>query len=180
VTPIDMREEIPVTQSDGQSLYEMLVETRNRQRTERQTARAIVKGKDIPFETNRHGVMQWYVHPAIHDTAIRSQLVYVQHLPPEGKSGRQHHPGGALFYFWTGHGHTVVDGDRHDWVAGELVQLPLKTNGTTYQHFNDSADEEARILAVETNYVDSLGVERGTTWEEIENAPEWNAPAGGP
>jgi gentisate 1,2-dioxygenase len=143
------------------------------QKRERSKGLFIVKGSEIPLESNRHGLMQWYMHPNISDVSLNTKIFYVQHIPAGSKSGRQHHPGGKIFYFWQGRGHTVLDGVSYSWVAGELVQLPLRREGVTYQHFNDSDDEEALILAIEPNFVDSLGLDKGSTYEEIEDSPDY-------
>lgn len=39
-------------------------------------------------------------------------------------------------------------------------------DGSVYQHFNDSPDEKAKILAFELNMTESLGVDRGSGWEQ--------------
>jgi gentisate 1,2-dioxygenase len=156
----------------NRNLFDELMQLRDKQR-ERRKGLFVVKGKDIPKEVNRHGIMQWYMHPGLTDISLNTKLFYVQHIPPGSKSGRQHHPGGKIFYFWKGRGHTVLDGVRYNWVAGELIQLPLRRDGVTYQHFNDSDDEEVEIVAVEPNYVDALGLDKGSSYEEIENSPDY-------
>jgi gentisate 1,2-dioxygenase len=35
-----------------------------------------------------------------------------------------------------GKGYSVVDGERKDWEAGDLVLLPMKPEGVEHQHFN--------------------------------------------
>jgi gentisate 1,2-dioxygenase len=154
------------------NFFDELMELGEKQR-ERSKGLFVVKGSDIPVENNRHGLMQWYMHPNLTDVSLNTKLFYVQHIPPGSKSGRQHHPGGKIFYFWEGKGHTVLDGVRYDWVAGELLQLPLRREGVTYQHFNDSDDVTAMILAVEANFVDALGLDKGSRYEEIENSPDF-------
>jgi gentisate 1,2-dioxygenase len=154
------------------NFFDELMELAEKQR-ERSKGLFVVKGSDIPVENNRHGLMQWYMHPNLTDVSLNTKLFYVQHIPPGSKSGRQHHPGGKIFYFWEGKGHTMLDGVRYDWVAGELIQLPLRREGVTYQHFNDSDDVTAMILAVEANFVDALGLDKGSRYEEIENSPDF-------
>jgi gentisate 1,2-dioxygenase len=154
------------------NFFDELMELGEKQR-KRSQGLFVVKGSDIPVENNRHGLMQWYMHPNLTDVSLNTKLFYVQHIPPGSKSGRQHHPGGKIFYFWEGKGHTILDGVRYDWVAGELLQLPLRREGVTYQHFNDSDEETALILAVEANFVDALGLDKGSRYEEIENSPDF-------
>jgi len=40
-----------------------------------------------------------------------------------------------------------VDGERHEWAAGDLLLLPLKPGGVTHQHFNKHADRPAKWIA---------------------------------
>ena len=154
------------------NLFDELMELGQKQR-ERSKGMFVVTASDIPVESNKHGLMQWYMHPNLTDVSLNTKLFYVQHIPPGSRSGRQHHPGGKIFYFWQGQGHTVLDGVRYNWVAGELLQLPLRRDGVIYQHFNDSDAEEALILAVEANYVDALGLDKGSRYEEIEDSPDF-------
>ena len=154
------------------NFFDELMELGEKQR-KRSKGLFVVKGSDIPIENNKHGLMQWYMHPNLTDVSLNTKLFYVQHIPPGSKSGRQHHPGGKIFYFWEGKGHTVLDGARYDWAAGELIQLPLRREGVTYQHFNDSDEATAVILAVEANFVEALGLDKGSRYEEIENSPDF-------
>ena len=74
------------------NFFDELMELRDKQR-KRSKGMFVVKGSEIPLESNRHGLMQWYMHPNIEDVSLNTKLVYVQHIPPGSKSGRQHHPG---------------------------------------------------------------------------------------
>jgi gentisate 1,2-dioxygenase len=154
------------------NLFDELMALGEKQR-ERSKGMFVVKNSDIPIESNRHGLMQWYMHPNLTDVSLNTKLFYVQHIPANSRSGRQHHPGGKIFYFWQGRGHTIMDGEKYNWVAGELLQLPLRRDGVIYQHFNDSPDEEALILAVEANFVDALGLDKGSRYQQIEDSPDF-------
>ena len=156
----------------GRNFFDELMELRDKQR-ERRKGIFVLKGSEIPLENNRHGLMQWYMHPNMTDVSLNTKIFYVQHIPPGSKSGRQHHPGGKIFYFWKGRGHTIMDGVRYSWVAGELIQLPLRREGVTYQHFNDSDDEEAHVVAIEPNFTEALGLDKGSSYEEIEDSPDF-------
>lgn len=154
-------------------LFEQLVEKRDRQRHQREQGRRIIKQDELPTELTPHGYLRWYLHPGIEDVVVRSEIVYQQVIPPGSRSGKQHHPGGVLFYFWKGSGHTVLDGTEYRWTAGELLQLPHKIEGCTFQHYNDDLENEAVLIVTECNYSDSLGVDRGSVWEQLEFAPEY-------
>src|SRR5574341_2495986 len=76
------------------TLLDSLFKLRDDYRRRSQLGLKIVRGRDLPWEHNRQGTMRWYLHPCKKDTAIRNLLLYVQEIPPGGKSGRQLCPGG--------------------------------------------------------------------------------------
>lgn len=65
----------------------------------------------------------------------------------------------------------TIDGARHDWEAGDLLVLPIQSEGTTHQHVNADPERPARLLVAEPNFVDSLGVDLGAGFEQVGNAP---------
>lgn len=132
----------------------------------------------MPWEINRHGKMQWYLHPLLEDAALRTLIFYRQEIPPGSRSGRQKCQGGIIFYVLEGTGYTMVDRARHAWKAGDLINLPLREEGVTYQHFNTSADSRVLLAACEPNLVDVLGVDKGSGFEQVEPAPEWTPTPG--
>ena len=54
-----------------ENLLDWLYALRDRQRQQQRNGAWIIKGKDLPWEDNDQGRMQWYLHPAIEGTAIR-------------------------------------------------------------------------------------------------------------
>lgn len=163
--------------SEAPNYFDLLINRRDEQRAERARAQLVIKSDSLPMESNRHGLMQWYLHPAKPDVAVRSELLYVQTIPAGSRSGKQHHPGGVVFYFWKGSGYTILDDVTYRWRAGEVLQLPHRVNGCVYQHFNDG-DVDAKIIAAELNMTESLGVDRGSGWEQLEDAPGYTPSSG--
>ena len=53
--------------------------------------------------------------------------------------------------------------------------LPVKPHGITYQHLNSSATAPVRFIAGMPNWTDALGVDLGSGWEQLEDAPEYRA-----
>jgi gentisate 1,2-dioxygenase len=169
-----MAEGIYSTSERGEKLAERnffneLMELRNKQREERKDSVWLIKGETLPWETNPLGRMRWYLHPTLSDTAIRTLMFWVQEIQPGGRSGRLQFQGGQVIYVWAGRGHTLLDGVRHPWEAGDVINLPLRTEGITVQHFNDGS-EPVRLVCAEANLVHSLGVDRGVGYEVLENA----------
>ncbi len=130
----------------------------------------------MPWEINRHGKMQWYLHPSLVDRALRTVMFYRHEIPGGSRSGRQLCQGSIIFYVLKGRGYTTVDGVRHAWKAGDIINLPIREEGVIYQHFNLDPVEPALLAACEPNLVDVLGVDKGCGFEELESAPEFRQP----
>ncbi|MFC1816072.1 hypothetical protein ACFL0M_09030 [Thermodesulfobacteriota bacterium] len=154
------------------NLYEKLFEMRDRDRERQKDGLAVVKGKELPWEINRQGKMRWYLHPAIEDTVSRDKIICVQEIPSGSRSGRVKFQGGQVIRILKGKGYTLLDGVKHYWQAGDVVQLPLRPGGVTFQHFNEGPDP-VQLIAVEANVVDALGLDRGSSFEQLENCPEY-------
>jgi hypothetical protein len=135
----------------------------------------VIRGSEIKPELNPMGIFSWYTHPDMTDIGARTTVAYVQEIPARSRSGRQLHQGGRLHYVWQGRGHTMIDGVRHDWRAGDMLLLPLKFDGVVHQHFNDSRTEPARLVCAEGNLYDMLGVDLGSGFEVLEPCPEYQA-----
>lgn len=123
--------------------------------------------------------MQWYMHPSMEQVSLRTLLFYRQDIPPGSRSGRQLCQGGIIFYIEEGRGYTLLEGVRHPWKAGDVVNLPIRTEGIVYQHFNADPDQRALLVGCEMNMLDALGVDKGSGFEELENCPEYDTEEAG-
>jgi gentisate 1,2-dioxygenase len=159
------------SRTTGPTLLDSLFQLRDEHRQQRQTGLRVVRGRDLSWEHNRQGIMRWYLHPCKRDTAIRNLVVYVQEIPPAGKSGRQRCPGGLVHFILDGHGTVEVDGLRYEWAPGDCIALPIKSCGVEYQFFNLDAQKPARYLAATPNFFEVLGVDLGSAFEQLEDAP---------
>lgn len=155
------------------NLLNALMKTRDAWRNEQRKARNLVRGKQLRPEWTPQGKISWYLHPFIKDYSVRNLLIFVQEIPPGSRSGKQKHPGGLCHYILEGEGYTVVDGQKHEWEAGDAVVFPVKPQGITYQHFNSSPARPVRFVAGMPNWFDALGVDLGSGWEQLEEAPEY-------
>ena len=162
--------EIPPT------LYDELFRMRDAYRAMTREGIAVVHGDELTWEETRQGRLKWFVHPAKPDTAIRNVLVWEQEIPPGGRSGKQHLPGGIAHYVLEGVGYSMIDGQRHQWKAGDAIGLPLRPEGVVCQHFNPSPSDPVRLLAIMPNLFDALGVDLGSRFEQLEDAPPDGTP----
>jgi gentisate 1,2-dioxygenase len=74
-------------------------------------------------------------------------------------------------YILEGRGYTLLDGERHDWQAEDLVNIPIRAQGVVVQHVNADPRRRVRFVSADLNLVDILGVDRGAELEQIEAAP---------
>lgn len=155
-----------------ENYFEGLLELRNTQRKRFSESISVVDGEDLPWEINQMGIMKWYLHPLIEDTAIHSLIFYMQKIPPKSRSGRLRVQGGQVIYIMEGSGYTMVGGEKLSWEEGDLLQIPLRWDGVDFQHFSNS-EREAILVCAEPNFVHSLGVDRGSGFEVLEAAPEY-------
>lgn len=158
----------------GRNLFDELLGMRDEQRKRQEKAVWLIKGKDIPFENSKLGKLRWYLHPKLTSPCLNTLMVYAQEIEPEGRSGRVHHPGNQVIYVLAGEGYTLIDGQKHHWAKGDVVQLPLRVKGSVVQHFNTSKTEVVRFIACEPNFLESVGVDRGSGFELLENATAFN------
>lgn len=152
--------------------YQELIELRDKERARIADSSACVKGGELPWEVNPQGMMKWYMHPNIDSTAHKFVIFYAQEISPRSRSGKQRCQGGVVFVVVEGVGYTVIDGERYDWKKNDLLQLPIKPDGVTFQHFNASDREVALLIAAEPNLVATTGVDRACGFEQLEAAPE--------
>ncbi|HEY7060292.1 MAG TPA: cupin domain-containing protein [Chloroflexota bacterium] len=159
---------------DGTYL-DRLFARRDAYRAQAAAAEWMLHGRDLPWEINLQGKMRWYLHPDKTDASIRTLLVYLQEIPPGSRSGRQLHPGGLIHYVLRGEGYTMLDGQRHDWRAGDCVALPRRVFGVDYQHFNADPRRPAQLLCMCPNLFEVFGPDLGARFEQLEAAPEYGA-----
>ena len=150
-----------------------LLALRDRQRADRKGGMQVLKRRDLPLEANRQGFMRWYMHPDIKDTILSAYVVFSQEIPPGSRTGRLKFQGGQVIYVIAGRGYTLLDGVKHAWAAGDVINLPLRRGGIVVQHFNEDPEAPARFLAVEPNLYACTSVDRGSGFEQLEDAPEF-------
>ena len=166
-----MTSEDRADQLAAHNYWDNLLALRDEQRAQRKNGVQIIKRRDLPLETNRQGSMRWYMHPDIKDTVLSTYLCFEQEIPPNSRSGRLKFQGGQVIYIVAGRGYTLLDGVKHRWAAGDVINLPLRRGGIVVQHFNDDPNEPVRFIAVEPNLYACTSVDRGSGFEQLEDAP---------
>ena len=155
------------------NFWDDLFALRDLQRAQKKNALQVLSEEDLPQETNRQGLMRWYLHPSITDTVVSTLMFFEQEIPPGSRTGKLKFQGGQVLMIIEGKGHTVLDGVSYSWEAGDVVNLPLRQRGIVVQHFNDDPSSPAKFVAAEPNFFACTGVDRGSGFEQLEDAPEY-------
>lgn len=153
--------------------WEELLNLRDRQREQTRNGIQVIKEAELPLEVSRQGLLRWYLHPSIKDTCLSVLLFYQQEIPPGSRSGRLKFQGGQVMMITEGRGYTTIDGVKHPWKAGDVLNLPLRADGIIVQHFNADPNNPAKFVAVEPNWLEGVTVDRGCGFEQLEDAPEY-------
>jgi hypothetical protein len=155
------------------NFWDEILKLRDQQRDQRKNGLMVIKGSELPQEINRQGLMRWYLHPAITDTVLNTHIFFEQEIPPGSRSGMLKFQGEQVIYILEGKGHTLIDGVKHHWEAGDVLNLPLRKQGIIVQHVNEDPDKPAKFVAAEPNLYACTSVDRGSGFEQIEDAPEY-------
>jgi len=155
------------------NFWNELLAMRDRQREQRKSGLQVIRGSSLPQEINRQGLMRWYLHPAITDTILNTHMFFEQEIPPGSRSGRLKFQGEQVIFILEGKGYTLIDGVKHHWAAGDVLNLPLRKQGIVIQHFNEDPNLPAKFVAAEPNLFACTSVDRGSGFEQIEDAPEY-------
>jgi gentisate 1,2-dioxygenase len=131
----------------------------------------VMRAKDLPFEKSRQGVLRYYLNSLADESstpllsAIQDWDVFVHRIAVH--SGAHRHQGGLVIYVISGAGYTLVEGERVDWGAGDLLLLPVEPGGVVHQHFN-AGDEPADWIAFIYRPMHNA---IGSYIEQVEDAP---------
>src|SRR6476646_9359136 len=101
--------------------WDELLALRDKQRAQMRSGIQVIKEAELPLEVSRQGLMRWYLHPSIKDTCLSVLLFYQQVIPPGSRSGRLKFQGVQVMMITEGRGYTVIDGVKHAWKAGDVV-----------------------------------------------------------
>jgi quercetin dioxygenase-like cupin family protein len=113
------------------------------------TGRIVVHARDRLWDVHKQAKTKRYlspIEPELQDTATQEWEVFLQDIPQY--SGKHRHQGGLVIFVLEGTGHTIIEGERHDWEAGDLMLLPMRPGGVEHQHFNHDPDRPAKWIAL--------------------------------
>ena len=139
------------SRSRERNLYEEIIAGQRAERDRSYSGQVVIRGKGNPWVQDRQGLVRFYLFPSRYDgwrpveTALDGWIVFAQEV--RRHSGKHRHQGGLVIYVLEGEGHSIVDGERLDWEAGDLLLLPIRPGGVEHQHFNKNPDRPVKWVA---------------------------------
>lgn len=159
--------------------YEEIVAYQKKERDRSYTGRVVIRGEEMPWSMSRQALVKHYLWPSRYSggepiDVLDDWNVFVQDIRVH--SGKHRHQGGLVIYIIEGEGYSVVDGERHDWEAGDLLLLPVKQGGVEHQHFNKDDAHPAKWIA----FISAATFEHGASeMVQLEVHPDFKAKANG-
>ena len=106
----------------------------------------VIRSTDREMFMSRQGRLKFFLDPlSFKETPLQHWRVFTHEI--RTRSGKHRHQGGLIIYVVDGTGYSIVDGERKDWSAGDLVLLPMKPGGVEHQHFNLNPEKPAVWVA---------------------------------
>ena len=145
--------------------------------------KGVIKAEEMPWENTPQGRIKHVVNEKM-NTRETALDMYIQFLPPGGRSGKHRHMAEEVLYVLEGKGYDqhwdfkfdCVDKyswewekkpKKFEWEEGDYVYIPPYT---THQHFNADPAKPARFITATNRLVKALGF----NWiEQVENAPDY-------
>ena len=161
---------------------EELQDARNVRAREEELAK-VVKPDQMPWENSRQGRIKHVVHEKM-DVRVKTLNIYIQELPPGGRSGKHSHTSEEYIYILAGKGYDIhwdlepdirekyywqvsEEGKVLEWEERDSVIIPVKT---VPQHFNASKDQPARFISATNRLYKNVVC---NDLEQLEDAPDY-------
>tara|TARA_A100001037_G_scaffold299444_1_gene325048 strand:+ start:1072 stop:1710 length:639 start_codon:yes stop_codon:yes gene_type:complete len=150
----------------------------------------VIKPEEMPWEYSQQGILKHVINEKLAKelgASVRGTDIYMQVIPPGGRSGKHRHMSEELIFVIEGEGYDLhwdptlhVGQDvahwtypeealRFDWIPEDVIYIPTNT---VHQHFNKSQEKPARILCCQNRLYNTLGYGMEDL-EQFENSPEY-------
>jgi hypothetical protein len=156
----------------SQTLLEQYLQDADAERQRVARGKQLISRDECVVEMTQLGKLRWYLHDRIDDPVTKSLYFFELEIPAGSRSGKVKCQGNIVCWVLSGNGHTELDGERHEWGPEDVIGLPTKEYGLTYQHFN-TGEEPARLLVCWPNLDSALGAGAGVEFDIVEPAPEY-------
>ena len=155
--------------------YEEIIAHQRAERERSFTGKVVIRGEECPWVMSRQALVKHYMWPSRYsgitpEAVLDDWNIFVQDIKVH--SGKHRHQGGLVIYIIEGEGWSEVDGERHDWEAGDLLLLPLKAGGVEHKHYNRYDDKPAKWIAFISGALFEWGA---SEMVQLENHPDFKS-----
>jgi mannose-6-phosphate isomerase-like protein (cupin superfamily) len=155
--------------------YEEIIAHQRAERERSFTGKVVIRGEECPWVMSRQALVRHYMWPSRYsrltpEAVLDDWNIFVQDIKVH--SGKHRHQGGLVIYILEGEGWSEVDGERHDWEAGDLLLLPLKPGGVEHKHYNRYEDKPAKWIAFISGALFEWGA---SEMVQLENHPDFKS-----
>lgn len=153
-----------------EGIYEHWLKFAKEKSRRKQEGKVVIKGKDIPWEQGRQGLVKHYLHPQNWDeVGVPYWLIGLSQV--RRHSGKHKHRGGGHYLFvLDGEGYTINNGVKREWRKGDLQLMAINPEGNEHQHFNSRPDQPSEFLAfIYYPFLEVVGYEL----DQKEVSPDW-------
>jgi gentisate 1,2-dioxygenase len=162
-------ERIQERDPSGLNLYHTFYAALEERQRKAEDGVIVMKAAELPWQLSRQGKVKFYLYAVGREqSALRDWLIFANEI--QVHTGSHVHQGGLGLYILRGKGYTIVNGERFDWKAGDLLVLPVLPGGCEHQHFNE--DPDVSSLWVAFHYEPMMYV-TGSQLEQREIHPDW-------
>lgn len=108
-------------------------------------SRTITKWNEAKIERSHHkGDFKVALIDPVLGYDVRLVTMAIHQMPPASHTETHKHEE-AIVYIRTGHGYSIVDGERYDWQAGDCMHIQP---GSWHQHFNTDPERVSQHIAI--------------------------------
>lgn len=156
------------------TLFEQILSAARVEYDRVEAGKNLISRDECPAELSPIGHLRWYIHSQLATPSTRALYVCELEIPPGSRGGKLFCQGGIVHFVVEGSGYTVVEDEPHEWEAHDLIGIPLRERGITFQHFNTGSGR-ARMLVAWPNLDSAIGPGGGVEIDVVEACPEFAA-----
>lgn len=162
--------------------YDESLEAAQRRKTDDKKLQEVIKAEKMPWEASRHGLLKHVINEKINGR-VRTVDIYIQEIPPGGRSGKHRHMAEEFLFVLEGRGYDLhwdvnariedhytweieKEPKKYEWEAGDVIFVPVNT---VHQHFNSDPENPARLISGTNRIYKQMGFH---DLEQIEDAPK--------
>lgn len=109
------------------------------------SGQVVVRSSEATWESAPGRRTAYLSEPEILNSFVQTMSMQINDLLPGESTPHHRHMNESIMFILSGRGHTIVDGEQHDWAEGDVVTTPLLS---WHSHHNDDPEQPVRYIGV--------------------------------